>query len=253
MVFLYLCIMEKENQIFGIRAILEAINAGREIDKVFIQKDAQGDLMRQLLSALKKHNINYSYVPAEKLNRLTPHNHQGAVATIAPIKFHSLEAMVEMVLESGKTPLFLILDQLSDARNFGAIIRTAECTGVNGIIVQKQGSAPVNGDTVKTSAGAVFNVPICKVEHIKDAIFHLQGSGIKTVAATEKTDDTIYDINLSVPVAIIMGSEDRGINPSVLKIVDEKAKLPMFGTISSLNVSVACGAFLYETVRQRRK
>lgn len=209
--------------------------------------------MRQLLSALKKHNINYSYVPAEKLNRLTPHNHQGAVATIAPIKFHSLEAMVEMVLESGKTPLFLILDQLSDARNFGAIIRTAECTGVNGIIVQKQGSAPVNGDTVKTSAGAVFNVPICKVEHIKDAIFHLQGSGIKTVAATEKTDDTIYDINLSVPVAIIMGSEDRGINPSVLKIVDEKAKLPMFGTISSLNVSVACGAFLYETVRQRRK
>lgn len=253
MVFLYLCIMEKENQIFGIRAILEAINAGREIDKVFIQKDAQGDLMRQLLSALKKHNINYSYVPAEKLNRLTPHNHQGAVATIAPIKFHSLEAMVEMVLESGKTPLFLILDQLSDARNFGAIIRTAECTGVNGIIVQKQGSAPVNGDTVKTSAGAVFNVPICKVEHIKDAIFHLQGSGIKTVAATEKTDDTIYDIDLSVPVAIIMGSEDRGINPSVLKIVDEKAKLPMFGTISSLNVSVACGAFLYETVRQRRK
>lgn len=253
MVFLYLCIMEKENQIFGIRAILEAINAGREIDKVFIQKDAQGDLMRQLLSALKKHNINYSYVPAEKLNRLTPHNHQGAVATIAPIKFHSLEAMVEMVLESGKTPLFLILDQLSDARNFGAIIRTAECTGVNGIIVQKQGSAPVNGDTVKTSAGAVFNVPICKVEHIKDAIFHLQGSGIKTVAATEKTDDTIYDIDLSVPVAIIMGSEDRGINPSVLKIVDKKAKLPMFGTISSLNVSVACGAFLYETVRQRRK
>lgn len=253
MVFLYLCIMEKENQIFGIRAILEAINAGREIDKVFIQKDAQGDLMRQLLSALKKHNINYSYVPAEKLNRLTPHNHQGAVATIAPIKFHSLEAMVEMVLESGKTPLFLILDQLSDARNFGAIIRTAECTGVNGIIVQKQGSAPVNGDTVKTSAGAVFNVPICKVEHIKDAIFHLQGSGIKTVAATEKTDDTIYDIDLSVPVAIIMGSEDRGINPSVLKIVDEKAKLPMFGTISSLNVSVACGAFLYETVRQRLK
>lgn len=253
MVFLYLCIMEKENQIFGIRAILEAINTGREIDKVFIQKDAQGDLMRQLLSALKKHNINYSYVPAEKLNRLTPHNHQGAVATIAPIKFHSLEAMVEMVLESGKTPLFLILDQLSDARNFGAIIRTAECTGVNGIIVQKQGSAPVNGDTVKTSAGAVFNVPICKVEHIKDAIFHLQGSGIKTVAATEKTDDTIYDINLSVPVAIIMGSEDRGINPSVLKIVDEKAKLPMFGTISSLNVSVACGAFLYETVRQRLK
>lgn len=159
--------------------------------------------------------------------------------------------MVTNVVESGKKPLFLILDQLSDARNFGAIIRTAECTGVNGIIVQKQGSAPVNGDTVKTSAGAVFNIPICKVDHIKDAIFFLQGSDIKTVAATEKTDNLIYDIDFNQGIAIIMGSEDRGVNPSVLKIVDEKAKLPMYGTIESLNVSVACGAFLYEAVRQR--
>jgi len=251
MVFLYLCTMEKEHQIFGIRAIIEAINAGKEIDKVFIQKDAQGDLMKDLMKAMKQKSVNFSYVPVEKLNRLTPSNHQGAVATIAPISFYKLEDLVEKVMESGRTPLFLILDQLSDARNFGAIIRTAECTGVDGIIVQKQGSAPVNGDTVKTSAGAVFNVPICKVDHIKDAIFHLQGSGIKTVAATEKTDDTIYDISLKEPLAIIMGSEDRGINPSVLKIVDEKAKLPMFGSIGSLNVSVACGAFLYETVRQR--
>lgn len=244
--------MEKEHQIFGIRAIIEAINSGKEIDKVFIQKDAQGDLMRDLMKVMKQKSINFSYVPVEKLNRLTSMNHQGAVASIAPISFHNLEDLVEKVLESGKTPLFLILDQLSDARNFGAIIRTAECTGVDGIIVQKQGSAPVNGDTVKTSAGAVFNVPICKVEHIKDAIFHLQGSGIKTVAATEKTDSNIYDIALNEPVAIIMGSEDRGVNPSVLKIVDEKAKLPMFGSIESLNVSVACGAFLYEAVRQRK-
>ena len=248
--------MEKENQIFGIRAILEAINAGKEIDKVFIQSDAQSELMQELMKAMKKHTINFSYVPVEKLNRLTPNNHQGAVATIAPISFVKLETLVDSVLSrdfgSGKMPLFLILDQLSDARNFGAIIRTAECTGVDGIIVQKTGSAPVNGDTVKTSAGAVFNVPICKVDHIKDAIFYLQGSGIKTVAATEKTEDSIYDISLNEPVAIIMGSEDRGINPSVLKIVDAKGKLPMFGTIGSLNVSVACGAFLYETVRQRK-
>lgn len=243
--------MEKEHQIFGIRAIIEAIHAGKEIDKVFIQKDAQGDLMQELMKTMKKNNINFSYVPVEKLNRLTHNNHQGAVASIAPISFVSLETLVESVIESGKKPFFLILDQLSDARNFGAIIRTAECTGVDGIIVQKQGSAPVNGDTVKTSAGAVFNVPICKVDHIKDAIFYLQGSGIKTVAATEKTESNIYDIDFNQPVAIIMGSEDRGVNPSVLKIVDEKAKLPMFGTIGSLNVSVACGAFLYETVRQR--
>lgn len=243
--------MEKENQIFGIRAIIEAINAKKEIDKVFIQSDTQGDLMNELMKTMKKNSINFSYVPVEKLNRLTPNNHQGAVATIAPITFHKLETLVDSVLESGKIPLFLILDQLSDARNFGAIIRTAECTGVDGIIIQKQGSAPVNGDTVKTSAGAVFNVPICKVDHIKDAVFYLQGSGIKTVAATEKTDNNIYDISLNEGIAIIMGSEDRGVNPSVLKIVDEKAKLPMFGTIESLNVSVACGAFLYEAVRQR--
>ena len=243
--------MEKDNQIFGIRAIIEAINAKKEIDKVFVQKDAQGDLMQELLKTMKRNNTNFSYVPVEKLNRLTPNNHQGAVATIAPISFVALETMVESVIETGKKPLFLILDQLSDARNFGAIIRTAECTGVDGIIIQKQGSAPVNGDTVKTSAGAVFNVPICKVDHIKDAIFYLQGSGIKTVAATEKTEQNIYDINFNEGVAIIMGSEDRGVNPSVLKIVDEKAKLPMFGTIESLNVSVACGAFLYEALRQR--
>ncbi|SPE76928.1 Putative TrmH family tRNA/rRNA methyltransferase [Flavobacterium columnare] len=251
--FLYICPMEKDNQIFGIRAVLEAIQAKKEIDKVFIQKDAQGELMQELLKAFKKNNINFSYVPVEKLNRLTSNNHQGVVATIAPISFVSLENLVERVTENKKTPLFLILDQLSDARNFGAIIRTAECTGVDGIIVQKQGSAPVNGDTVKTSAGAVFNIPICKVDHIKDAVFYLQGSGIKTVAATEKTNNNIYDIDLKEPLAIIMGSEDKGVNPSVLKIVDEKAKLPMFGTISSLNVSVACGAFLYETVRQRKE
>ncbi|MBK0370960.1 23S rRNA (guanosine(2251)-2'-O)-methyltransferase RlmB [Flavobacterium agrisoli] len=244
--------MEKEQLIFGIRAIIEAIQAGQEVDKVFIQKELTGELMKELQKVMKRSGINFSYVPVEKLNRLTPNNHQGAVATISPIGFIDLEHLVESTMDSSSKPLFLLLDQISDARNFGAIIRTAECTGVNGIIIQKSGSAPVNGDTVKTSAGAVFNVPICKVEHIKDAIFYLQSSGIKTIAATEKTDDTLYDLDLNEPIAIIMGSEERGINPSVLKIVDEKAKLPMFGSIGSLNVSVACGAFLYEAVRQRK-
>lgn len=253
MVFLYLYAMEKEHQIFGIRAVMEAILSGKEVDKVFIQKEASGELMKDLMKVMKRNNVNFTHVPVEKLNRLTPNNHQGVVATISPVAFVSLEDLVERVTSTDVTPLFLILDQISDARNFGAIIRTAECSGVNGIIVQKAGSAPVNGDTVKTSAGAVFNVPICKVEHIKDAIFYLQGSGIKTVAATEKTENSLYDISLTEPLAIIMGSEDRGINPSVLKIVDESAKLPMSGSIGSLNVSVACGAFLYETVRQRRK
>lgn len=244
--------MQNEHQIFGIRAIIEAIQSGKEIDKVFLHKEAQGELMHGLMKILRQENINFSYVPVEKLNKLSKfNNHQGAVASIAPIKFVTIEELVETSLEKKDNPIFLILDQLSDARNFGAIIRTAECTGVDGIIIQKQGSAPVNGDTVKTSAGAVFNIPICKVDHIKDAVFYLQGSGITTVAATEKTNDTIYNIDFTKGVAIIMGSEDRGVNPSVLKIVDQKAKLPMYGTISSLNVSVACGAFLYEAVRQR--
>ena len=251
MVF-YFCTMKKETLLFGIYPVIEALKAKQTIDKAYVQKGLQSSKIDAIVADLEALNTTISYVPLEKMEKLCRSNHQGIILISSPIEFVALDTMVEAVLESKKTPLFLILDQLSDARNFGAIIRTAACTGVDGIIIQKQGSAPVNGDTVKTSAGAVFNVPICKVDHIKDAIFFLQGSGIKTVAATEKTDNTIYDISLAEPTAIIMGSEDRGVNPSVLKIVDEKAKLPMYGTIESLNVSVACGAFLYETVRQRQ-
>ena len=243
--------MEQETKIYGLRAIIEAINSNKAIDKVFLQKGLKGELFQELESLLRKERLNTSYVPVEKLNRLTNNNHQGAVATIAPIEFYDIDNLVLDVIESGKTPLFLLLDQISDVRNFGAIIRTAECTGVDGIIIQKKGGAPVNGDTIKTSAGAVFKVPLCKVDHIKDAMFHLQASGIKIIAATEKTDNTIYDISFKEPCAIIMGSEGKGINPSVLKLADEKAKLPLLGEIESLNVSVACGAFLYEAVRQR--
>jgi 23S rRNA (guanosine2251-2'-O)-methyltransferase len=243
--------MQDDYQIFGLRAIIEAVNSGKTIDKVFIQKGLRGELFNELDSLLRKEGINTSYVPVEKLNRLTKKNHQGVVANISPIEFYDMDNLVMNVIESGKVPLFLLLDQLSDVRNFGAIIRTAECTGVNGIIIQKKGAAPVTSDTVKTSAGAVFKVPICRVDHIKDAVFYMQSSGIKVIAATEKTDNTIYDISFKEPCAIIMGSEDVGISPSVLKIADEKAKLPLLGEIGSLNVSVACGAFLYEAVRQR--
>lgn len=243
--------MQELTQIFGLRAIIEAIHAGETIDKVFLQKGLKGELFTELESILRKKAINSSYVPVEKLNRLTKSNHQGAVAQISPVEFHDLETLVMHVMASGQTPLFLLLDQLSDVRNFGAIIRTAECTGVNGIVIQKKGGAPVNGDTIKTSAGAVFKVPLCKVDHIKDAVFYMQASGIKVIAATEKTSNTLYDVSFKDPCAIIMGSEDRGINPSILKVVDEKAKLPLLGEIESLNVSVACGAFLYEVVRQR--
>ena len=187
------------------------------------------------------------------MEKLCRSNHQGIILISSPIEFVSLETMVESVLESVKTPLFLILDQISDVRNFGAILRTAECTGVDGVIIQKKGGAPVSGDTVKTSAGAIFNIPICKVDHIKDAIYYLQGSGVTTIAATEKTQDTIYNLELNEPLAIVMGSEGLGVSKSVLNIVDKKASLPLLGAINSLNVSVACGALLYEVVRQRSK
>ncbi|MDP5062370.1 23S rRNA (guanosine(2251)-2'-O)-methyltransferase RlmB [Maribacter sp. IgM3_T14_3] len=243
--------MQKTTQIYGLRAIIEAVNSNEEIDKVFLQKGLKGDLMKELESLLRRNEINMVYVPIEKLNRLTKSNHQGAVANISPIEFHTLEDLVEKANEKEGPALFLLLDQLSDVRNFGAIIRTAECTGVDGIIVQKKGAAPVTADTIKTSAGAAYRVPIAKVDHLKDAVFYLQASGIKIVSATEKTDDSVYDVPFTDSIAIVMGAEDRGITPSILKASDYRAKLPLLGEIESLNVSVACAVFLYEAVRQR--
>ncbi|TXN34782.1 23S rRNA (guanosine(2251)-2'-O)-methyltransferase RlmB [Flagellimonas hymeniacidonis] len=239
------------NQIYGIRAVIEAIEAQQPINKIFLQKGLGGDLFKELETVIRKNGISCSYVPIEKLNRLTKNNHQGAVANISPVAFQKFEDLVEKILQEKKNPLFLLLDQVSDVRNFGAIIRTAECSGVDGIIIPKSGAAPITDDTVKTSAGAAFKVPIAKVDHLKDAIFYLQSSDIKVIAATEKTEDTIYTLDFNTPCAIIMGAEDRGISASVLNLVDFKAKLPLLGEIGSLNVSVACGVFLYEVVRQR--
>lgn len=250
MVF-YFYSMNKENKIFGIYPILEALKAAVVIDKLYVQKDIQNPKIEGIVKDAEKAGVTINTVPIEKLNRLTQGNHQGLVAITSPISFPSLEETVERILETKKTPLFIILDQISDVRNFGAILRTAECTGVDAVIIQKKGGAPVSGDAVKTSAGAIFNIPICKVDHIKDAIFYLQGSGITTLAATEKSDETIYSKDLTKPLALILGSEGKGVSKSVLSLVDEAASLPLLGTINSLNVSVACGAFLYEVVRQR--
>lgn len=243
--------MEEKNRIYGTRAIIEAIKADKEIGKIYLQKGLNNSLNDELERLIKQNGISVSYVPEEKLYRLSSQNHQGAVATIAPISFADFKQTAEAILALEQPALFLLLDQVSDVRNFGAIIRTAECTGVSAIIVPKSGGAPVTDDTVKTSAGAIFNIPICKVDHIKDAIFYLQGSGVQIVAATEKTNELVYDLDFKEHTALIMGSEGRGVSPGVLKLTDAKAKLPLMGKISSLNVSVACGAFLYEILRQR--
>ena len=241
----------RENTIFGIHPILEALKSELVIDKLFLQKESNNSKMHEIITICEKKDVTINYVPIEKLNRLTKGNHQGVVAITSPIPFHSLEGLIEKIIQEKENPLFLILDQLSDVRNFGAIIRTAECTGVDAIIIQKKGGAPVTGDTIKTSAGAIFKIPICKVDHIKDAIFYLKASDIITIAATEKTNETIYDLSLNKPLAVIMGSEGKGVSKSVLNIVDYKAALPLLGEINSLNVSVACGALLYEVLRQR--
>ena len=242
--------MEKKTEIYGIRSVIEAINSSKDIDKVFIQTGLKGTLIGKLESLIRKNKINFSYVPTQKLDRLSKKNHQGVVARISPIKFLSMDQFGEK-LAAIKNPFVLILDQVNDVRNFGAIIRTAEISGVDGIIIQNSSSAPINSDTIKTSAGAIFNIPICKVNHIKDAIYHLQSLDISIVSASEKSDKNIYDVDLKGPIAIIMGSEQKGISKSVLNLSDESVKLPVYGKIESLNVSVACGIFLYEVVRQR--
>lgn len=243
--------MEKNLDIYGIRTVIEAIKSGdKTIDKIFIQIGLTGRLINELEALIRKNKLKSSYVPTQKLNKLSKKNHQGVIARISPIKFYEINQIIEKI-EDKKDALILILDQINDVRNFGAIIRTAEVSGVDAIIIQNQSSAPINADTVKTSAGGVFNVPICKVSHIKDAIYHLKASKIMIIAASEKAEKNIYDLTLKKSLAIIMGSEERGINPSVLKLSDEMVKLPMFGKIESLNVSVASGIFLYEVIRQR--
>ncbi|NNK10343.1 MAG: 23S rRNA (guanosine(2251)-2'-O)-methyltransferase RlmB [Flavobacteriaceae bacterium] len=243
--------MSKNTQIYGIRAVIEAIQANEPIDKVYIQKGLKGSLSKELENLVRKAGIPASFVPLEKINKLSQNNHQGVVATISPISFETMQSLIDQVLSSKENPLFLLLDGISDVRNLGAIIRTAECSGVDGIIIPKKGSAPITGDTVKTSAGAVFNIPIAKTDHIKDAVFYLKASGVSVVAATEKTNRVLYDLDLKGPIAVIMGAEDTGISPSILKESDHVAKLPLLGDIGSLNVSVACGIFLFEVVRQR--
>lgn len=242
--------MNDSAKIFGIRAIMEAIRAEKSIEKIYLQKGLQGALFSELNSLIKKHHISSSYVPVEKLNKLSRNqNHQGVVAKISDISFSSLEDILEK--NQSESPLYLLLDQLTDVRNFGAILRTAECTKVNAIIIPSHGSAPLNADAIKTSAGAAFKIPICKVNHLLDAIYQLQAEGIEVLAITEKTDALLYEINLKKPIALVMGSEHKGISPAILKTSDHKAKLPLLGEIESLNVSVACGASLYEVVRQR--
>lgn len=242
---------EEKNYIFGIRAIIEAVNAGKTIDKLFIQKGLHNDLFAELWKLVRLKRINYKHVPLEKINRLTRKNHQGVFAFISPIDFHNIEDVVPALYEQGKNPLILVLDRITDVRNFGAIARTAECAGVDAIIIPEQNAAAINADAIKTSAGALHKITVCRTWNLKLAIQFMKESGIQLVSCTEKTQDMIYKPDYTPPTAIILGSEEDGVSPEFLKMCDARAKIPLAGKIASLNVSVATGVILYEAIRQR--
>ncbi|MBC2839610.1 23S rRNA (guanosine(2251)-2'-O)-methyltransferase RlmB [Robiginitalea sp. SC105] len=243
--------MKEEMEIFGIRAVLEALESGKTPERILVQKDLSGSLFRQLQDVAKKHQMTLTVVPPERFRRFASKNHQGVVAILSPITYRDHTSLIDEVMARKTNPLFLLLDGVSDVRNLGAIIRSAECAGLDGLFLPASGSAPVSADTIKTSAGAAFNLPISRCPHLKDAIYYLQACGVRIVAATEKAGKTLYETDLTGPLAVLMGSEDRGINPSLLKLCDQQARLPMQGTIESLNVSVASGVFLFEALRQR--
>jgi len=244
---------EESNQVvFGIRAVIEAIQSGKEVESLYIQRGLSGTIFAELRTVLKEHEITFQLVPVEKLNRLTPKNHQGVVAFISPIIYQKIEDIIPLVYEKGETPLILILDGITDVRNLGAIARTAECSGVHAIVIPAKGSAQINPDAIKTSAGALFKIPVCRHESLLKTAKFLQESGLRLIACTEKTQNYIYEPDYTVPLAIVMGSEEDGISNELIRISDHLAKIPILGEIESLNVSVSAGVILYEAIRQRK-
>jgi len=240
------------NIIFGIHAIIEAIQAGKEVDKILIKKDLQGgELIKELYTILKGTNIPLQRVPLERLNRITRKNHQGVIAFISAITYHRLEDIIPFVFEQGKDPFIVLLDGLTDVRNFGAIARTCECAGVDAIVIPAKDSVSVNADAMKTSAGALNILPVCKEKSINQAIRYLKDCGVTVLAASERAVKNYMQANFTGPVAIVMGAEDTGVSPENIRISDEIIKIPQFGTIGSLNVSVATSILIYEGVRQR--
>lgn len=239
--------MQDQHIIFGNHSVLEALKSDKALDKIMILKDS--DSHQDIFKLANDLNVKVSFVPHQKFRKYQSKNHQGVVAFMSPVDFVDFETTINKALEENKEAIFLLLDGITDVRNFGSILRTAECTGVSAVIIPQQGSARINEDMVKTSAGAIFNIPLCKVNHLKDAIYFLQASGVTLVGATEKANDSLFESQIAKPVGLIMGSEGFGIHHGILKLLDHTYHLPMKGKTQSLNVSVACGLFLYELMR----
>jgi 23S rRNA (guanosine2251-2'-O)-methyltransferase len=238
--------------IFGTRAVMEAIHAQRDIDKILVDKEVNNELIKELLSLAKEEKIQVVRVPEAKLNRITRKNHQGVVAHMSAIQYASLDNVIDECFSKGIAPLILILDRITDVRNFGAMARTADCAGVHAIVIPEKGSAQINSDAVKTSAGALNHLPVCKVKNLYYTVKDLKKMGLNVVSVTEKTERLMYDADFSLPTALIMGSEEDGISQELMGISDEFVKIPLSGNIESLNVSVSAGVVIYEAIRQRR-
>jgi len=242
---------KESEMIFGIRAVIEALDAGKVLDKVLLRRDMSSAIGRELLQKLDGTNTPVQKVPVEKLNQFTDKNHQGVIAFLSPIEFCPLDSLVQSLYDEGQTPLLVMLDGVTDVRNFGAITRTCVCAGVHALIIGTRGSAAVNGDAIKASAGALHSLPVCKVENLQNALKYLLESGLRIVAATEHTDRNYTEVDMTLPTCIVMGSEEKGIYDENLKLCTDQVRLPMTGVIESLNVSVAAGVFIYEAIRQR--
>ena len=245
--------MDKKIEIYGIRSIIEAIESSKDISRVYLLKSNshKSSLFRSLVSLLENNNIKYSFVPKEKFKKFENKNHQGAVAILSPIKLLSIEELISVTFNKISSKTYVLLDGITDARNFGAIIRTAVASNVDGIIIPQNNSAPVNSDVIKTSSGGVFKIPIARVNNIKDAILHLNSIEMNIISLSEKANKTIYDYNFKESTAIIMGSEEKGISKGVLSLSNEILKIPIDSNIDSLNVSSAFSAVAFEIIRQR--
>ena len=241
----------KSDIAFGTRAVMEALQADREIERILVQKGTQSDMFRELITEARQRHIPVSQVPIEKLNRVTRKNHQGVIAFISSVVYASLDHIINESYQRGQEPFLVVVDRVTDVRNFGAIARTAECLGVHGIVIPDKGNARLGGDAMKASAGALNHIPICREENLKRTIQYLKSSGIRVIACTEKTDNLLPQQDLQGPIALLMGSEEDGISEAYLKLADASVKIPMTGQVASLNVSVAAAIGLYEIVRQR--
>jgi 23S rRNA (guanosine2251-2'-O)-methyltransferase len=243
--------MDKTDLIYGTRSVMEAVRAGRPIEKIYLQTGLTNDLMKELVGVLKDHGVPYSWVPAEKISRLTTKNHQGVVGLMSAVHYIPLQTIIDKAYAEGRVPFFLLLDRITDVRNFGAVARTCECAGLDAIVIEEKGNAPVTSDAVKTSAGALHHLPVCRVRSMKQAMSDLKDNGIQVVACTEKASQSLYEIDLQPPTALLLGSEEDGIDPVLLKDADFAARIPMKGKIESLNISVAAGIAIYEVTRQQ--